>query len=85
MNYTVELTRSAEKDILRLPVIQQIKITKALKTLEHNPRPHGVKKLKGEVALYRIRIRDYRAIYTIAEKIKLVSVYKVGHRKDIYD
>ncbi len=85
MIYVIELTKSAEKDILKLPIREQLKITKSLKSLETNPRPVGVKKLRGEINLYRIRIGDYRAIYTIAEKIKLVSVYKVGHRKDIYD
>lgn len=85
MIYSVELTKSAEKDILRLPVHEQVKIVKSIKSLEINPRPVGVKKLKGEINLYRIRIGDYRAIYTVADKIKLVSVYKVGHRKDIYD
>jgi mRNA interferase RelE/StbE len=63
MLYQVELTKSAAKDILRLPVNEQIKITKALKSLEKNPRPVGVKKLKGEADLYRIRIGDYSSIH----------------------
>ncbi len=46
MLYEVELTKSAAKDILSLQVDEQIKITKALKSLEKNPRPVGVKELK---------------------------------------
>lgn len=85
MKYSVELTKTAEKGILRLPTKEQLRITKALKELEVNPRPHGVKKLKGEEILYRVRIGNYRAIYTIHDHILLVIVIDVGHRKDIHD
>lgn len=85
MKYTVELTKSAEKDVLSLPIKEQVRIGRALKGLESNPRPHGVKKLKGEENLYRIRIGRYRAIYTIQDHILLVVVFDIGHRKDIYD
>ena len=84
MKYSVELTKSAEKELLSLPNKEQSRISRALKGLEDNP-PHGVKKLKGEENLYRIRIGKYRAIYTIQDHVLLVIVFDVGHRKDIYD
>ncbi|MGQ0738021.1 MAG: type II toxin-antitoxin system RelE family toxin [Bacteroidota bacterium] len=47
--------------------------------------PGGVKKLKGEKEdLYRIRSGDYRIIYSIEDKIRIVDIRKIGHRKDIY-
>jgi mRNA interferase RelE/StbE len=45
----------------------------------------GFKKLKGNYEdLYRIRIGDYRIIYSIEDKIQVVDIRQIGHRKDIY-
>lgn len=85
MKYAVELTKSAEKELLRLQSREQVKISKALLDLQENPRPHGHKKLKGKDGLFRIRIGDYRAIYTIKDNILLVLVFDIGHQKDIYE
>jgi len=57
----------------------------ALKGLEENPRPEGCKKLKGFKNLWRIRIGNYRAIYSIEEIVLLVDVRDIGNRKDIYN
>ncbi len=43
-----------------------------------------MQKLKGDEELYRIRIGDYRVVYTIEDKVQIVEVTKVGHRKDVY-
>ena len=48
------------------------------------PRPKGVKKLKGEENSYRIRVGDYRVIYDIFDDVLLVSVVEVGHRSEVY-
>ncbi|MBX2901698.1 MAG: type II toxin-antitoxin system RelE/ParE family toxin [Cyclobacteriaceae bacterium] len=56
-----------------------------LKNLEEDPRPIGCKKLKGEQNIWRIRIGDYRVLYTIDEVVRIVDIRSVGHRKDIYD
>jgi mRNA interferase RelE/StbE len=53
--------------------------------LAENPRPAGVKKLKGNNEdLYRIRSGDYRVVYSIEDEIRVVDIRKIGHRKDIY-
>jgi mRNA interferase RelE/StbE len=53
--------------------------------LANNPRPIGVKKLKDSSEdLYRIRVGDYRVIYTINDGIRIVNILRIGHRKDIY-
>ena len=51
--------------------------------LEVNPRPSGVKKLQV-FEYYRIRMGDYRIVYSINDKIHLIKVLDLGHRKDIY-
>jgi mRNA interferase RelE/StbE len=56
----------------------------AIGSLEENPKPQGVRKLKNRAG-YRIRIGDYRVIYEINDSILLVDVINLGHRKEIYD
>ena len=84
MPYTVELTLSAQKQLSKLPNIIAERIEESLLELEENPRPVGCKKLKGRTA-YRIRIGDYRAIYTINDTVLTVIVIKIGHRREVYD
>ncbi len=83
--YTISIKPSALKELSKLPKATVKKAEKAISALAENPRPDGVKKLKGsEEDLYRIRVGDYRIIYSIEEEIKIVDILKIGHRKDIY-
>lgn len=59
-------------------------ILSSIGSLSENPRPQGYKKLKGRNG-YRIRVGDYRVIYEIFDKILLIDVVDLGHRKDIYE
>ena len=45
----------------------------------------NIKKLKSKILLYRLRIGNYRAVYTIKHKKIIVYVVAIGHRKDIYN
>lgn len=84
--YRVIILRSAEKDLEKLPANVVKRIFPALEKLSENPRPAGSKKLAGQNEnLWRIRIGDYRLVYLIEDKIKVVEIRKAGHRKDIYD
>lgn len=85
-SYSVELTKSAKKDLRKLPKKIQIRIIEALKMLGVNPLSEllKVKKLRGEDSLYRIRVGDYRIVYTVENKKLVILVIKIGHRKEIY-
>ncbi len=83
--YTVVLTQTAEKDLQKLPVVTIGKIINVLKSLEENPRPAGCKKLKGYKNLWRVRVGNYRIIYSIEDVVLLVDVREIGPRKDIYE
>ena len=48
------------------------------------PRPIGSVKLEGEENLWRIRVGDYRIVYTIEDKKLIVLVVRIAHRKDVY-
>jgi mRNA interferase RelE/StbE len=52
--------------------------------LAQDPRPPGAKKLHGEPGLFRVRAGDYRVIYTVRDKVLLVLVLAIGHRRDVY-
>ncbi len=83
MTYQVIIKRSAEKELDALPANLHERIVKRLLALEENPRPSGIKKLQGQES-YRLRVGDYRALYTIDDKTKKVVVLSVGHRREVY-
>ena len=84
VEYTIVIKRSAEKEIAELPLFIVEKLYQEFIKLALNPRPSGVKKLSGFKNLYRIRINDYRVIYSIQNEELIVHILKVGHRKDVY-
>ena len=81
--YTVEIVPKAEKEFLKLLEVVKSRVRKKIFLLEDNPRPFGSKKLK-ETAYYRIRIGDFRMVYSIHDNIKIVKILSVAHRKDVY-
>jgi mRNA interferase RelE/StbE len=81
--YNIVIKKSALKELSLIPAPYNVKIVKAIDNLAQNPRPTGVKKLKGEEA-YRIRVGDYRIVYSIEDTIKILVIQRIGHRKDVY-
>lgn len=51
--------------------------------LATDPRPRGAQKLSGEEK-YRIRQGDVRILYAIDDQEAVVTVVKIGHRRDVY-
>jgi mRNA interferase RelE/StbE len=68
-----------------LPLSAVIRIREKVFELAFNPFPQNVKKLKGFTNLYRIRIGNYRAVYSIEYQDKIIEILKIGDRKNIYD
>lgn len=83
-NYKILISASAEKALKKMPAKDVGRIVSAVQDLAREPRPLGCKKLAGEELAYRIRIGSYRVIYEIHDKILLVTVLKIGHRKQVY-
>ena len=81
--YTVHIKRSAEKEMDRLPGKAFRRVTKAILSLEHDPRPVGSKKLRG-IEDYRLRVGPYRILYTINDREHSIEVIAVGHRREVY-
>jgi mRNA interferase RelE/StbE len=82
--HKVEIKKSALKEIEKLENSAASQIVSKIDALTNNPRPPQSLKLSGSERSYRLRIGRYRILYQIDEAVKLVTVYAVGHRKDIY-
>lgn len=83
--YDVQISKPAAEEISNLPVDVVKRILPPIAALASDPRPSGCKKLRGSTDLYRIRVGDYRILYTIDDKGKVVIVQAVRHRKEAYD
>ena len=84
VSYEVRMTHSAEKELADLPEPIVPVLWERIKALASEPKPKRSKKLKGAEKAYRLRIRDYRIIYTVDDGEKLVVVMAVRHRKEAY-
>ena len=70
---------------MKLKTEVQLRLQGAIDGLEENPRPDCVKKLKGRENEYRIRIGDYRIIYTVEDRKLLVILVQLGLRSRVYE
>ena len=84
MAYEVILPNRILRDLRKIPRVYADRILYFIASFKEEPRPEGCKKMKGYENKYRLRIADYRIVYTIEDSIKIVEIYKVGHRKDVY-
>ena len=83
--YRITVKPSAVKEIDRLPLATATRVTSKINALAESPRPAGVKKLEGEPARWRIRVGDWRIIYTVDDAQHVVDVLYVRHRSKAYD
>ena len=84
-SYRVVLTSTAEKELKGLSAQLNARIVPRLENLADNPRPPGCKKLKGGDKEWRIRVGDYRVVYTIDGAKLLVEVTRIRHRSAAYE
>ena len=81
--YKVELRRKAQRNLDRLPRDDFNAVLEAVRNLISTPRPKGVEKIKS-AGLWRIRQGDYRIVYSIDDGRKMVTILRIGHRREIY-
>ena len=83
--YSLEIKRSAQKDLDALDEAQFIRIDRKILALADSPRPAGCKNLKGFKDQWRIRAGDWRVLYIIDDGAKLISVTRIAHRREVYE
>jgi len=77
------ITKSASKQLLKIPFRQRLKIERKIKQLAKSPGSLQTKKLFSRPG-WRLRVGDYRTLYFIDKKKKTVTILSVQHRKDAY-
>ena len=83
-SYRIEVKKSVFKDLEKFNKSIVSQLFRGMGSLSKNPRPAQSLKLSGSERSYRLRIGKYRILYQIDEKLKVVTVFAVGHRKDVY-
>jgi mRNA interferase RelE/StbE len=83
-DYAVTFARSARKELGKIPSSAAQRIIERIEALTEIPRPSGVIKLQGNKNLWRLRIGDYRVIYSIDDPARVIDVSVVRHRRDAY-
>ncbi len=86
MNYTIIYNSDSEKFLDKLDDKTYKKISLKLNKLKENPHKNNldIKKLQGKENTFRLRVGDYRILYTLENNILIIFVIKIGHRKDAY-
>ena len=81
--YKIEIKRSALKEIHSLPKKNLKRVLAKIESLAENPRPFDSQKLSSQEK-YRVRVGDYRILYSIEDNILIVFIVKVAHRREVY-
>lgn len=82
-SYHVEIEASVFKALARMPRSDAQRCAAKMQALGDDPRPAGAVKLTGAEG-WRIRSGNYRIVYVIEDDVRIVTVTRVGHRRDIY-
>lgn len=82
-SYRIELRPAAIRALKKMDASVRPRIEGAIALLAIDPRPPAARALQGRPGL-RVRVGDYRIIYTIEDDVLLVVVVTLGHPSDVY-
>jgi len=83
--YRILIKTSAGKELAAVgSKTDRERLVSRIQSLATNPRPHGSEKLAGYADRYRVRQGNFRIVYLIDDEASAVTIFKVGHRKDVY-
>jgi mRNA interferase RelE/StbE len=86
MSYHVEFTRKATIDLKSLTPIIQERLLRKIRWLSENFDDVNPQALSADLSgLFKLRIGDYRVIYSFDIQLELITIHKIGHRRDIYE
>ena len=83
-DYSMTFARSARKELEKLPPSLARRIFRRIEALMKVPRPSGAIRLQGNSNLWRIRVGDYRVIYSIDDPARMIDISAVRNRRDAY-
>lgn len=82
-SYSVRIRRSAARELADLSLKDRRRVVARIGALAASPRPPGGEKLSGEEK-YRVRQGDIRVLYEVDDREQVVTVVRIGHRRDVY-
>lgn len=82
-SYRLLIKPSAAKELEQLPKKDRKRVVTRMQGLSGQPRPPGCEKLTGH-DLFRVRQGKYRILYEVHDQDLVVTVFKIGHRRDVY-
>jgi mRNA interferase RelE/StbE len=83
-SYKIVFKPSVEKDLRALPQSMSARVFKYIEALQDEPLPRQSIKLAGAEQLYRIRVGDYRVVYSFDRVTKQIIIHYLRHRRDVY-
>ncbi len=84
MRYEVQWHRAARREVRRLPLRDQQRITAQVEGLASDPQPAGCRRMSGPHDAWRIRVGRYRVVYQIHGNVALVFIVRVAKRDEVY-
>ncbi|MGD1865299.1 MAG: type II toxin-antitoxin system RelE/ParE family toxin [Phormidesmis sp.] len=85
MAYGVEFSDVATKELKKIDASIRRRSLKKIKWLSENFESTTHLKLTGDLAgLFKLRVGDYRVVYSFDDEIAIITIERVGHRRDIY-
>ena len=81
--YSLRILKRAIKDIANLPKRYTRLVSEHIDSLQEEPRPPNAKKLRRTTD-YSLRVGVYRILYDIDDNARIVTVYRVKHRREAY-
>lgn len=85
MAYEIQFSHRAAKEFASLHADVQERLVPKIDSLGIDPRPRGCTKLEGSLKnAYRVRVGDYRLVYTIDDENSVLEIVRIGHRRDVY-
>ena len=82
--YEVEVSRTAERQLRKLPRADRERVVRTMLALADDPFPRGTRKLTGYDDVYRVRVGRYRILYSVEGGKLVIIILKIGHRREVY-
>jgi mRNA interferase RelE/StbE len=84
VSYRVVILPSAKKELEAISSPFFERVEERMLSLGNDARPPGCKKMRDKEGTWRIRSGNYRIVYEIDDSARIVTIQRVGHRREIY-
>jgi mRNA interferase RelE/StbE len=83
--HSIEYASAAARELAKLPRAVQLRVRDRIDGLAKDPRPPGAEALRGDMkGLLRVRTGDYRVVYSVEDRVLVVLVVRIAHRREVY-